>query len=194
MAADPSFIKRYFDDDVVAVAKRLIGAQFLVDGIGGTIVETEAYTQDEPASHSFRGPTPRNRPMFNAPGTVYVYRIYGMHWCVNFVCHPGSAVLIRALVPTEGIEEMIGRRGLSDLRKLCAGPGRLTQALGIALSHNDRPLSDTPFSLIPASVEGPVFAGPRIGITKAVDLPWRFGLPDSRYLSKPFTKNGPSED
>jgi DNA-3-methyladenine glycosylase len=132
--------------------------------------------------------------MFNAPGTVYVYRIYGMHWCVNFVCHPGSAVLIRALVPTEGIQEMIDRRGLSDLRKLCAGPGRLTQALGIDLSHNDRPLSDNPFGLIPAPVEGPVIVGPRIGITKAVDLPWRFGLPDSRYLSKPFTKNGPSED
>jgi DNA-3-methyladenine glycosylase len=191
--ADPSFINRYFNDDTVAVAKRLIGARFLVEGVGGIIVETEAYAQSEPASHSFRGPTPRNRPMFNAPGTVYVYRSYGIHWCANFVCQPGCAVLIRALVPTEGIEQMIGRRGMSDPRKLCAGPGRLAQALGIDLSHNDRPLSDSGFSFAPAPVEGPIVAGSRIGITKAVDLPWRFGLPDSKYLSKPFPKNGPSE-
>lgn len=193
MAADPSSIKHYFDDDAVAVARRLIGARFLVDGIGGTIVETEAYTSDDPASHSFRGPTPRNKPMFGRPGTVYVYRSYGIHWCVNFVCRPGSAVLIRALVPSEGMETMIERRGLPDPRKLCAGPGRLTQALGIDLSHNDRPLSEPPFSFDPARVEGPIVTGPRIGITKAVDLPWRFGLPDSTFLSKPFTKNGPSE-
>lgn len=191
--ADPTFINRYFDDDVVAVARRLIGARFHVDGVGGTIIETEAYAPHEPASHSFRGPTPRNKPMFDLPGTVYVYRSYGIHWCVNFVCRPGSAVLIRALVPTDGIEQMIDRRGLPDPKKLCAGPGRLTQALGIDLSHNDRPLSDAPFSFAPAPVEGPVVIGPRIGITKAVDLPWRFGVPHSKYLSRPFTKNGPSE-
>lgn len=193
MAANPDCIKRYFDDDVVAVAKRLIGAQFLVGGVGGTIVETEAYDQNEPASHSFRGPTPRNRAMFSAPGTVYVYRSYGIHWCANFVCRSGCAVLIRALVPTDGIEQMIDRRGLSDPWKLCAGPGRLAQALGIDLSHNDRLLSDSRFSFTPASLEGTIIAGPRIGITRATDLPWRFGLPESKYLSRPFKKNGPSE-
>ena len=193
MVANPDFLERYFDDDVVAVAMRLIGAQFLVDGVGGIIVETEAYDRNDPASHSFRGPTPRNGAMFSAPGTVYVYRSYGIHWCVNFVCRPGCAVLVRALVPTEGIEEMAGRRGLSDRKKLCSGPGRLTQALGIDRAHNDRLLSETPFRFMPALVEGPIVSGPRIGITKAVDQPWRFGAPDSKYLSRPFTKNGPPE-
>ncbi|WP_417581934.1 DNA-3-methyladenine glycosylase [Pelagibacterium sp.] len=192
MAAKREFIENYFNDDVVAVARRLIGAQFLVNHVGGTIIETEAYAPDDPASHSFRGPTPRSRPMFGAPGTVYVYRSYGVHWCVNFVCRPGNAVLIRALFPTDGIEHMIERRAVPDRRKLCAGPGRLTQALGIDLEHNERPLSDLPFDFAPAPVESGVIAGPRIGITKATDLAWRFGLPDSKYLSRPFTKNGPS--
>lgn len=193
MVANPDFLERYFDDDVVAVARRLIGAQFLVDGVGGIIVETEAYDRDDPASHSFCGPTPRNGAMFSAPGTVYVYRSYGIHWCANFVCRPGCAVLVRALLPTDGLKEMARRRGLSDQKKLCSGPGRLTQALGIDGAHNNRLLSESSFRFVPARVEGPVVAGPRIGITKAVDLPWRFGVPESKYLSRPFTKNGPSE-
>lgn len=183
----------YFNDDVVTVAQRLIGATLLVDGVGGTIVETEAYAPDEPASHSYRGPTPRNRSMFAAPGTVYVYRIYGIHWCVNFVCRPGHAVLIRALAPTEGIETMAARRGLSDLKRLCAGPGCLTQALAIDASLDGANLYKSPFTFEPALVQGTLVAGPRIGITKAVDLPWRFGVPASPYLSRPFKQNGPSQ-
>jgi len=183
---------RYFDDDVVAVAQRLIGATLLVDGVGGTIVETEAYAPHEPASHSFRGPTPRNRSMFATPGTVYVYRIYGIHWCVNFVCRPGHAVLIRALAPTHGIETMAARRGLADERRLCAGPGCLTQALGIDARLDGSDLYKAPFMFQPAPMQGPLVQGPRIGITKAVELPWRFGLPASPYLSRPFRQNGPS--
>ena len=183
---------RYFDDDVVAVAQRLIGATLLVDGVGGTIVETEAYAPDEPASHSFRGPTPRNRSMFGTPGTVYVYRIYGIHWCVNFVCRPGHAVLIRALAPTHGIETMAARRGLDNERRLCAGPGCLTQALGIDGTLDGTDIFAPPFTFEPAAIQEPIVHGPRIGITKAVDLPWRFGLPASPYLSRPFKQNGPS--
>lgn len=183
---------RYFDDDVVAVAQRLIGATLLVNGVGGTIIETEAYAPDDPASHSFRGPTPRNRSMFGRPGTVYVYRSYGIHWCVNFVCRPGSAVLIRALAPTTGIEEMMARRGISEVRRLCAGPGCLTQALGIDAHLDGTDLYKAPFIFEPAALEGPVAHGPRIGISKAVDLPWRFGVPSSPYLSRPIKQNGPS--
>lgn len=183
----------YFDDDVVDVARRLIGAQFLVDGVGGTIVETEAYALDDPASHSFKGQTQRNGAMFAAPGTVYVYRSYGIHWCVNFVCRPGSAVLLRALVPTEGIETMMARRALTDPKRLCAGPGCLTQALGIDIDHNGQPLHEPPFTFRPSALEGPVVTGPRIGISKAIDLPWRFGLPESKFLSKPFKQKSPPQ-
>lgn len=182
----------FFDDDVVVVARRLIGATLWVDGVGGRIVETEAYAPDDPASHSFRGPTPRNEAMFGTPGTAYVYRSYGIHWCLNFVCHPGSAVLIRALAPTHGIDMMIERRGLEDLYRLCAGPGRLTQALGVGIEHNGLCLDQPPFHLEPAPVQAEIVQGPRIGITKAVDLPWRFGLPDSKFVSRPFKPNGPS--
>ncbi|WMT90322.1 DNA-3-methyladenine glycosylase [Pelagibacterium sp. H642] len=192
MTQPPSLAPDYFDADVIDVARRLIGARFLVDGVGGTIVETEAYAPDEPASHSFRGPTPRNGSMFGEPGTVYVYRSYGIHWCVNFVCRPGNAVLIRALAPTAGIDLMAARRGLDDPYKLCAGPGRLTQALGIDHSHDGLSLYKSPFMLEPAKVQGSVVVGPRIGITKAVDLPWRFGVPRSKHLSRPFKNNGPS--
>ena len=192
MSSDTALAPDYFDADVVDVARRLIGAIFLVDGVGGTIVETEAYASDDPASHSFRGPTPRNGSMFGEPGTVYVYRSYGIHWCANIVCRPGCAVLIRALAPTTGIERMAARRGLDEIYKLCGGPGRLTQALGIDGGHDGESLYKPPFMLTPPPLQGPIVTGPRIGITKAVDLPWRFGLPNSKYLSRPFKSSGPS--
>lgn len=191
MAQPAPAFERYFDDDVVAVARRLVGATLLVDGVGGRIVETEAYAPNEAASHSFRGPTKRNRAMFGPPGTVYVYRIYGIHWCLNFVCRPGHAVLIRALVPTQGLDLMAARRGLDDPRLLCAGPGRLSQALAVDARLDGTDLGAAPFGFTPAPVEGPLVTGPRIGITKAVDLPWRFGVPNSKFLSRPFKTERP---
>ena len=174
------------------VARRLIGVTLLVDGVGGRIVETEAYDQADPASHTFGGPTARNAAMFGPPGCAYVYRSYGLHWCINTVCREaghGAGVLLRALEPTHGIATMQARRGLQDVRLLCAGPGRLAQALGIDASFNARPLHLPPFALLePADATGvDVVAGPRIGISRAVDVPWRFGLRGSRYLSRRFT-------
>lgn len=178
------------------VARRLIGVTLLVDGVGGRIVETEAYDQTDPASHTFGGPTARNAAMFGPPGCAYVYRSYGQHWCINTVCREaghGAGVLLRALEPTHGIDAMRARRGLQDPRLLCAGPGRLAQALGIDASFNGRPLDLPPFALLepggaPAADAQAldVVAGPRIGISKAVDVPWRFGLRGSRYLSRGF--------
>jgi DNA-3-methyladenine glycosylase len=171
-------------------ARGLIGALLLVDGVGGVIVETEAYAPDDPASHSFRGPTPRNAPMFGEVGRAYVYRIYGLHWCLNAVCdaaRPGSAVLIRALEPTHGIDAMRARRGLEDLRKLCAGPARLCQALDVTKAQNGLPLDQPPFSLTPARAPASIVAGPRIGISQAAEVPWRFGLAGSAYLSRRFS-------
>jgi DNA-3-methyladenine glycosylase len=178
--------RSFYDRDVLAVARDLVGATLLVDGVGGLIVETEAYAAHDPASHSFAGPTPRNSVMFGPPGHAYVYRSYGMHWCLNVVCEPGSAVLIRALQPRAGVALMQERRGVSDLRLLCSGPGRLCQALGISIVENGLPLDCPPFHITtdhPASV---VVAGTRIGISKAVEQPWRFGLAGSRYLSRPL--------
>lgn len=175
----------FFDRDVLAVARDLIGVILLVDGVGGVIVETEAYAPHEPASHSFRGPTARNAAMFGASGRAYVYKIYGIHWCLNFVCQPGHAVLIRALEPTAGVATMVERRKLVDPRLLCSGPGRLAQALGIDKRHDGLPLDAPPFELLPATHALPLTASPRIGITKAADLPWRFCAQGSRYLSKP---------
>jgi DNA-3-methyladenine glycosylase len=179
----------YFARDVHAVARDLVGATFLFKGVGGRIVEVEAYHHTEPAAHSYNGPTARNAVMFGPPGYAYVYRSYGIHWCVNFVCEEdgsASAVLIRAVEPTEGIAAMRRRRGLKEERLLCAGPGRVCEALGITGAHNGLALDTRPFVLLPRKDEVAIATGPRIGITKAADLPWRYGLKGSRFLSKPF--------
>ena len=171
------------------VARDLIGALLLVDGVGGRIVETEAYDMQDPASHSFSGPTVRNATMFGPPGRVYVYRSYGMHWCMNVACREsghGAGVLIRAIEPTVGLDTMRARRGVQAPRLLCAGPGRLCQALAVTREHDGLPVQAAPFSLRPA--EGPmeVVTGPRIGISKAKDLPWRFGLAGAAFFNRPF--------
>jgi DNA-3-methyladenine glycosylase len=181
--------RAFFGRSVLEVAPDLIGATLLVNGVGGIIVEVEAYHHTEPAAHSYRGPTPRNQVMFGPPGFAYVYRSYGIHWCVNFVCEKSgsaSAVLIRALEPTHGIAAMRRRRHLDDERALCSGPGKLTEALGITIAHNGLPLDAPPYALH-ARTEKPEFvSGVRIGLTKAVELPWRYGLRGSKFLSKPF--------
>jgi DNA-3-methyladenine glycosylase len=181
--------RAFFARNVHQVAPDLIGATLLVDGVGGIIVEVEAYHHTEPAAHSFRGPTPRNLVMFGPPGFAYVYRSYGIHWCVNFVCEKegsASAVLIRALQPTHGIPAMRRRRGLHDERSLCSGPGKLTEALGITDRHNGLALDAPPIALHARTGKVAVATGIRIGITKAVELPWRYGLEGSKFLSKPF--------
>jgi DNA-3-methyladenine glycosylase len=181
--------RAFFASSVLQVAPDLIGATFLVNGVGGIIVEVEAYHHTDPAAHSFRGPTPRNSVMFGPPGFVYVYRSYGIHWCVNFVCEKegsASAVLIRALQPTHGIPAMRRRRRLHDERSLCSGPGKLTEALGISDKHNALPLDASPIALHARTSKPDVVVGLRIGITKAVELPWRYGLKGSKFLSKPF--------
>lgn len=178
-----------FNADSLQVARQLIGVTLLVDGVGGVIVETEAYDMDDPASHSFGGPTPRNASMFGPPGHAYVYRSYGIHWCLNFVCREaghGAGVLIRALAPDTGLETMRERRGLPDPHLLCSGPGRLCQALGVTREMDGLRLDAPPFQLLPAAGDEPIVTGPRIGISKAVAQPWRFGLAGSRCLSKPF--------
>jgi DNA-3-methyladenine glycosylase len=169
------------------MAGRLIGATLLVDGVGGTIVETEAYTRDDPASHSFRGQTKANAAMFGPAWQAYVYRSYGLHWCFNIVATGQGAVLIRAIAPEYGVEQMIARRGSSS--RLCSGPGRLAQALGITSVHNGLSLSQPPFEVNERSHPPEVVCGRRIGISKAIDQPWRFGLAGSPYLSQPFRLN-----
>ena len=178
----------FFDRPAAEIAPVLLGAKLLVDGVGGLIVETEAYHPDDPASHSFRGPTPRNGAMFAGPGRAYVYRSYGIHWCLNFVCAYASAVLIRALEPTDGIARMRERRGLEDLRALCSGPGKLCAALGVDKRLDGMMLDAPPFALLLGRPSRQPAVGPRIGISKAVELPWRFGVAGSRFLSKPFAK------
>jgi DNA-3-methyladenine glycosylase len=186
--------RSFFDRSVHEVAPDLIGATLLVDGTGGVIVEVEAYHHTDPAAHSYRGPTPRNQVMFGPAGFVYVYRSYGIHWCVNFVCEKAgsaSAVLIRALEPTHGLAAMRRRRGVDDERLLCSGPGKLTEALGITHRHNALPLDAPPFELHARLQEPDVVTGLRIGITKAMELPWRYGVRGSKFLSKPFPPGSP---
>jgi DNA-3-methyladenine glycosylase len=179
--------KDFFARSVHEVAPDLIGVTLLVDGVGGPIVEAEAYDHEDPAAHGYGGRTERNASMFGPPGHAYVYRSYGIHWCLNFVCEAegsASAVLIRALEPAHGLDAMRGRRGLDDPRLLCAGPGRLCQALGITRVHDGLGLDEPPFELVAREAEPQIAAGPRIGITKAADRPWRYGLAGSRYLSR----------
>lgn len=177
---------RFWDRPPDQVAAELIGWDFCVDRVGGIIIETEAYAADDPASHSFVGETRRNAVMFGAPGHAYVYRSYGLHWCLNFVCQRGSAVLIRAIEPLHGIDRMVERRGLATPRLLCSGPGRLAQALGIDRSYSGWSLSEPAFSLIRPSAPIEVVSGPRIGISKAIEKVWRFGLVGSKCVSKRF--------
>jgi DNA-3-methyladenine glycosylase len=171
------------------VAPLLIGVTLLVDGVGGVIVETEAYDREDPASHAYAGPTERNAAMFGGPAHAYVYRSYGIHWCLNFVCREaghGAGVLIRALEPVHGLDAMRLRRGTADPRLLCSGPGKLCAALGVTRLVNGLALWEPPFTLLPRAAPAAVVAGPRIGISKAVDVPWRFGLAGSRFVSRPF--------
>jgi DNA-3-methyladenine glycosylase len=175
------------------VAPELVGAELYVDGVGGTLVEVEAYDHEDPAAHGFGNRrTARNASMFLPGGHAYVYRSYGIHWCLNLVCGDedvASAVLIRALVPTRGLEEMRTRRGVVEARLLCSGPGRVCQALGVTGEHDGLPLDRAPFELVPRADDPEVISGPRIGITKAADLPWRYGLAGSPFLSRSFSSS-----
>ncbi|HEX8666068.1 MAG TPA: DNA-3-methyladenine glycosylase [Beijerinckiaceae bacterium] len=185
--------KAFFARSVHAVAPDLVGATLLVDGVGGMIVEVEAYHHADPASHSFGGRTPRNAAMFGPPGHAYVYRSYGIHWCLNFVCEAegsGSAVLVRAIEPTAGLDAMRARRGVADPRLLCSGPGRLCQALGITGAHDGLSLDHPPFALRARSRPVEIAVAPRIGITKAADEPWRYGIAGSPFLSRPMGAGG----
>ena len=178
-----------FSSDATTLAPALIGMTILVSGVGGEIVETEAYVRDDPASHSFRGPTRRNAAMFGPPGRLYVYRSYGIHWCLNVVCGPpgsGQAVLIRALRPTHGLPTMAQRRGTETDRLLCSGPGRLCQALAVDGTLDGQPIDGARVRLLPRAHALAIAAGPRIGISQARELPWRFGAKGSPYLSRPL--------
>lgn len=181
-----SLPRSHFDRPVTDIAHELIGAGLFVAGVGGRIVEVEAYDAADPASHSFRGPTPRNAAMFGPAGHAYVYKIYGIHFCLNIVCQKGSAVLIRALEPSEGVATMVERRGLMGEKQLCSGPGKLAQALGIGLGHNGMPLDAFPFEIRAAEQEHAIGVGARIGITKGAETPWRFVLQGSPFLSRPL--------
>ncbi len=180
-----------FSRDVETVARALVGARLTVAGVGGTIVETEAYHRDDPASHSFIGPTRRNAAMFGPAGRAYVYRSYGIHWCLNVVCGTpgeGSAVLIRALQPEFGLDAMRARRGGAADRLLCAGPGRVCQALAVTGTHDGLPLDAAPFDIAWPDEPPRLVVDRRIGISKAVDAPLRFGLAGSGFFSRRFAE------
>jgi DNA-3-methyladenine glycosylase len=188
-AAPRRLSRAFFARSVHEIAPELIGVTLLFGSAGGRIVEVEAYHHTDPAAHSYRGKTERNAVMFGPPGRAYVYRSYGLHWCLNFVCEPegsASAVLIRAIEPTAGLAIMRRRRGVTDDRLLCAGPGRLCEALGITGAQDGLPLDRPPFRLLAPIEEVGIVTGTRIGITKAVDEPWRYGLKGSKFVSKPF--------
>ena len=183
----PRLGRDFFSRSVHEVAPGLIGATLLVDGVGGVIVEVEAYDHEDPAAHGYRGKTERNASMFGPPGRAYVYRSYGVHFCLNLVCEDvavASAVLLRALEPTHGLGAMRVRRGVEDPRLLCSGPGRLCQALGVTRAHDGLPLDETPFELRAPAGEVEVVSGARIGITRAAERPWRYGLAGSPFLSR----------
>jgi DNA-3-methyladenine glycosylase len=189
MAPPRRLDRSFFNRSVHQVAPELIGATLLFDHVGGIIVEVEAYHHTDPAAHSFGGKTERNAVMFGPPGYAYVYRSYGIHWCLNFVCEgegSASAVLIRALQPISGLAAMRRRRGVNDERLLCSGPGRLCQALGITRRQNALALNRAPFALYARQVEPELAIGVRIGLTKAIERPWRYGLAGSKFVSKPF--------
>jgi DNA-3-methyladenine glycosylase len=188
--ADARLGADFFDRSVHKVARDLVGCELLYEGVGGVIVETEAYEREDPASHSFVGLTERTKVMFGPPGRAYVYLSYGIHSLLNFVCEPedeAAAVLIRALEPTTELKTMRLRRGKArtDL-DLCSGPGKLTEAIGVTLAQNGSRLDHDPFLLLPPDGEPPsVVTSPRIGITKAVEKPWRYSAAGSRYVSRP---------
>jgi DNA-3-methyladenine glycosylase len=180
--------RSFFARSVHEVAPDLIGVTLLVEGVGGSIVEVEAYDQEDPASHGFRGRTPRNATMFGPPGHAYVYRSYGVHWCLNLVCGDegvAEAVLIRALEPTKGIEVQRKRRRVEDLLALCSGPGKLCQALAVTREHDGLPLDRPPFRLQERSDVPEIVTGPRIGLTRGTELSWRYMARGSRFPSRP---------
>ncbi len=177
--------RAFFARSVHQVAPELVGATLLVDGVGGRIVEVEAYDHEDPAAHSYRGKTARNASMFGPPGRAYVYRSYGIHWCLNLVCEDASAVLLRALEPTHGLEAMAARRGTAEPRLLASGPGRLAQALGVTREHDGLPVDRPPFEIY-AREDVVVQVGRRVGITKAAERPWRYGEAGSKFLSRPL--------
>jgi DNA-3-methyladenine glycosylase len=189
MPPSPRLTRGFFGRSVHEVAPELIGASLFVNGVGGTIVEVEAYHHTDPAAHSYRGETERNAVMFGPPGYAYVYRSYGIHWCLNFVCEKAgsaAAVLIRAIEPTAGVAAMRRRRGVPDERQLCSGPGKLAEALGVTRKLNGCALDKPPFEVRARTGRPDIVTGVRIGITKAAELPWRYGLKGSRFVSKPF--------
>jgi DNA-3-methyladenine glycosylase len=187
----------FFDRSVHRVARDLIGCSLRFDGAGGVIVEAESYERDDPACHAYVGLTQRTAPLFGPPGHAYVYRSYGIHACLNFVCEAedaAAAVLIRALEPRWGLDQMRRRRGRERARDLCSGPGKLTEALGIGLEMNRAPLIDQPFELFAREaqwIDVDVTTGPRIGISRGTELPWRFCAAGSEYLSRPAPAAAP---
>jgi DNA-3-methyladenine glycosylase len=188
-ASEQRLARAFFDRSVHGVARDLVGCRLLFEGCGGVIVETESYERDDPACHAYVGLTDRTEVLFGPPGIAYVYLSYGIHSLLNAVCEPqgdAAAVLIRALEPTAGLERMRERRGDRPDSELCSGPGKLTEALGIGLERNGSDLCADPFLLLPPQGPAPeVVVGPRIGITKAVERPWRFCAAGSRFVSRP---------